>query len=182
MGKVGSTSIYESLRPHDLNGPLFHVHVLTQRALEQQKATHRRDGNARTLSHFQGQILGREFMRRKEHVRWNIVTVVREPIATLLSQTLYNPDGSLAHLRHRDGTIPVQLALEYIQRRLTDEEPSGWSVNTWFDTEFRESTGIDVYNYKFNNDDGYVIIREGSINVLVLRLEGLASSFAKAIW
>ena len=34
MGRVGSTSVYESLTSHDLKGPLFKVHILTRRGLE----------------------------------------------------------------------------------------------------------------------------------------------------
>src|SRR5262249_52334516 len=148
MGKVGSTSVYESLMPHDLNGPLYHVHILTRSGLDRAAVIYRTIGKPKTLATLLSATLSQEFRRRRAHVRWNIITLVREPIATMLSQLFYSPDVSLRHLSDREGTIPLDRAVEFARTSLAKGDPSQWSVNTWFDTEFRESTGINIYDYK----------------------------------
>jgi hypothetical protein len=43
----------------------------------------------------------------------------------------------------------------------------------WFDEEFKLTTGIDVFEYPFDRDRGYTIIKQGRIEVLLMTLEKL---------
>jgi hypothetical protein len=43
----------------------------------------------------------------------------------------------------------------------------------WFDEEFRITTGINIFDYPFDKEKGYVIVKKGRIEVLLMTLEKL---------
>lgn len=43
----------------------------------------------------------------------------------------------------------------------------------WFDEEFKEATKIDIFDYPFDKEKGYIIIKKGKIDVLLMTLEKL---------
>lgn len=59
-------------------------------------------------------------------------------------------------------------ASEYIVEYLDNNDEFAW-----FDLELKEATGIDIYQYPFDKENGYAWIKEGNIEILVLTLEKL---------
>ena len=47
--------------------------------------------------------------------------------------------------------------------------------------ELRSVFNIDVFAYRFDHHEGFIIIRDKNVEVLILRLEDLANSFNSAI-
>jgi hypothetical protein len=45
----------------------------------------------------------------------------------------------------------------------------------WFDNELKAFFGIDVYAHPFDREKGYSIIKQGNIEVLVMKMEKLNS-------
>ena len=45
----------------------------------------------------------------------------------------------------------------------------------WFDKEIKPNFGVDVYNHKFDTEEGYCVFNENGIDVFVYRLENLNS-------
>jgi hypothetical protein len=43
----------------------------------------------------------------------------------------------------------------------------------WFDWEIKEIYGIDIYEYPFDKEKGYSIIKKGNIEIMIYRLENL---------
>lgn len=48
-------------------------------------------------------------------------------------------------------------------------------VFSWFDYEIKEVFGIDIYNYAFDKQKGYVIIEEKNVQILIVKMECLSS-------
>ena len=85
-----------------------------------------------------------------------IITLVREPVSRNLSEIFQN----LISLRGINFE-------NIISSRLIE----GRQFFDWFDHELKEYFGIDIYAYPFDKEKGYSIIKEGCVEVLVLKLE-----------
>ena len=97
-----------------------------------------------------------------------IITLVREPIDTDLSTVFqwfgtgdadryFNEMNMLGY----NFSESVDALMYRIRGRLFD----------WFRDELRETTDIDVFNYRFNKEKGYLRIKEGDTEILVLQTE-----------
>lgn len=109
----------------------------------------------------------------KEHIRvegCKIITLVRDPIARALSLFMQGFSYDKWITQHYDSEC--SLAENATKFMVETELDPNWEFN-WFDRELREMTGIDIYQYPFDKEKGYVWIKEGNIEILVLTLEKL---------
>lgn len=101
------------------------------------------------------------------------VVVVRDPIARALSFFMEY---------FRETFIIRSLEEEYDlaenARRFVMEEMRTNSELAWFDEELKSVTGIDIFQYPFDKEKGYVRIKERNVEVLVLTLEKLNENVA----
>lgn len=164
MGKVGSTALEKSLSRskhfHSLygSGPCY-VYV------EQT-----RKGVLKKLRRTFGDALKRFAIKRKEKIK--IITIVREPIGRSFSMFFQD--------------LPYWL-YSYIGRYGVDTRDEGLDIlvdaywkafdhkyyDSWFDCELKRFTGIDVFEYPFNFDLGFVTIKNQKFEVFVTRSEDL---------
>ena len=190
MGKVGSSSIRNSLfRCPDprtrlvlMSHEYFPIRNRDPDRIDIEPAY--RDMLEREIAHEQRvyrqfslrQRLGRRFREKfyaeriyKAYVRsqrrLRVITLVREPVANNISMFF-------------------QLLHRYIgrERELSDcsfEELAGIFIEnyvharplTWLDAEIKTNFGIDVYQHPFAVHQGYTVISQGRISLLVLRCE-----------
>lgn len=96
-----------------------------------------------------------------------IITLVREPVARALS---YFMNGFTSwYISDVCKSFDLQKeASEWITNILNENEEF-----KWFDKELKELTGIDIFQYPFDKENGYAWIKEGNIEILVLKLEKL---------
>lgn len=195
MGKVGSEAIAQSLRESQLNRPVFHLHWLTDRMLRFHEATYKRyNKKARGrpfLANYvwEGDYWARRIRKAKSRdAGWDIVTLVREPIARNISaffQNLvvvhsYDYRKEIAR-KGQEAVLSDLMELyrqEYIDRPDTlqhDADPL-----TWFDVEMKPVFDIDVFASPFSRQDGYAIYRENGVRLLVLKLENVKTNAAEA--
>lgn len=96
-----------------------------------------------------------------------IITLVREPVARALS---YFMNGFTAwYISDVCKSFDIRTeAAAWISNILNENEEFAW-----FDKEIKELTGIDIFQYPFDKENGYTWIKEGNIEILVLKLEKL---------
>lgn len=128
-----------------------------------------------------------------------IITAIREPIARDLSAIFQNSDngrwpfsamndhvfwwygdyGNNDNLIIDENSILEkdirwEHSLNYTYHKLMDIVVKyKMDEFSWFDYEIKKVFGIDVYEYPFDQEAGYTIIRRNNIELLVLKLEKL---------
>lgn len=111
------------------------------------------------------------YQKRNEKVK--IITMVREPIARDISEyfTYYCDDYILT-----DGVqADTYQGVEKLMMELAGIGSCGFQFE-WFDRELRDFTGIDIFQYPFDREAGFSIIREGNMEILVLKMEAIDSN------
>ena len=184
MGKVGSSSINRSLKKYWTASPVYRVHVLTEGGLQRLDHVIR---NAYAKTRFIPlHLIVSEFLRphlsiSPSKIKWNIITLVRDPIARNIS-SFFQDLGT----RHHYFDYPTSAGNEKFNRAV--EELVGMYLDnhdharplTWFDSEFGRTFNMDIYDYRFDREKGFSIIKEDDCRVLVLKLEALDRCAASA--
>lgn len=111
MGKVGSSSVFESLKYLGLKNPIFHIHYLSPSGIEHVE----RSNSGQTPRH----ILESRYLRNvleKGHPgqKWKIVSLVREPITRNISAFFQNIDQWYPNFyqRYKAGTVEIEAIIK----------------------------------------------------------------------
>jgi len=185
MGKVGSSTVFHSFQKQ-YNFPLiYHVHHLSDESFQRTMEKYRNNNldisgkvNLFTLikgssSHMSAsQILRRSEIKDSSR-KWNIITMVRDPFSTYLSHIFQNPQIFRPFLLNDDGILDKDKVQRHIYDIFTNPSPEKDFITEWFDQEFFGFTGVDIYQYPFDPQKGYSIIREKKFNIAIMSLETL---------
>lgn len=168
MGKVGSTSVLNALkqsglrlvyRLHLLN--LNNMHLLYPQMIDAANPVVLAEKKvyAPITRQLQNYILA-----RKGTIK--VITPIRDPVTRNVS--MYFENLSDFHFPNiMDLTdIPVDLLLEKFFREVRHNLPL-----VWFDLEMRDVLGVDVYQYPFPKEEGFLRIQENNIDILLLKSE-----------
>ena len=142
MGKVASTSVFESLK-RQYPGCVFHGHYFS--------ANHS-DLEIRSLFKYAAQ----------SHYKLKIISLVRDPVSRNISAFFQN-------FKRDTGTDVKQCNKSMLQLRdmflknYPHEIP--W---VWFDNNIKKHFGIDVYEYPFPKS-GHITIQEGPVELLLMK-------------
>ena len=169
LGKVGSSTIYATLKKKLPGVPVHHVHYLSEKFLS--------DLLPKSDAYFRKHIaLGRSILAhldKHKEKRIKIITLVREPVArdvSALFQTWRGRFGDVPFDSKSNAELITHLKERKFQHTLT-----------WFDEEFKEWTGVDIYSLPFDMQRGYSIHRTERFDMLVMKLEQLNECFAPAM-
>ncbi|MDG2112112.1 MAG: putative capsular polysaccharide synthesis family protein [Actinomycetota bacterium] len=181
MGKVGSTTVADSLealgdRPH-----VYHTHFLTPTGIAWAEEQYR-SNYARTRAlplHVIDSILLRERLDAGATLGWRVVTLLRDPVARNLSsffQTMYldRPDV--------DITDTSDAAVARLHQRFLDAFDHDFPLR-WLDEELGASLGVDPYSATDTGSGGAFILeaRGSRPGLLVLKLERLVADGPAAL-
>jgi hypothetical protein len=176
MGKVGSSSVMKSLKKAIL--PLFHAHFLLK--------------NADNRSFYNPNVyeilelkLGREKQVRRGEFLYNkiivpkkqvkIISLTREPIGRNVAAFFQNFERETGKKYEQSNFTPQELRDIFI-----NFFPHSIPLD-WFDNYFKPFLGIDVYEYPFPKEQGYLRINKDNVDLLILKLETSDSVKEKAI-
>jgi hypothetical protein len=201
MSKVGSKTVYYSLKDYPIPNQLFHVHQLRYESIQNwQKTVNERihrigsqkvdEGTKITRIVYHKNLRGKlddeiklreKFDQYKTAFDWKIITLVREPIARMLSDFYFG-----IHTRHPEatdhqGNIILKKSMDIFNNSLKEFDETKELTCKWFDREFKEVTGIDVYRCPFDHEKGYTIIKTANLDVLIIKLEKLDQCFNHAM-
>ncbi|MEJ2033787.1 MAG: putative capsular polysaccharide synthesis family protein [Deltaproteobacteria bacterium] len=172
MGKVGSSTVYHSLKAERLANPLFHVHFLS-RDLPYYKKLHIRAGIIPVPYHLElGLALRNQWIIKSAGKKFKVITMVRDPVARQISDIFQNPEFMGADMRGAKRNIDPDIAIPLIKDKLY-RIASYQYVFHWFDREIKAVFGLDVFGEPFDMDSGWKIYRNDHADVLVLRVEDL---------
>ena len=190
MGKVGSSTVVESLRQSRVSSLVYHVHFLSPENLGRIQAKYEHAGNSiaaratlskllsGTLDHLSSsQILSPMNLRETY-----IISLVRDPVETFFSHVFQNPKTHRPFLLGDDGTISKSAVERYVLEHFSSFGDNGDYISNWFDDEFLRYTGIDVYAHPFDCDIGFDTLTQGPWKVAIVSLENLGVSLPKAIY
>lgn len=149
MGKVASSSIYDSLKLREVS--VFHVHRLNVENILAVKRAHIEKGVSPPSSDVLGRYLNKKITSTKKPAK--IISMVREPVGRNISAFFQN----LNYINNIE-----QLISDFMQYYDHDVPLN------WFDIEMESQTGINVYDYKFPQR-GYQVICKQPYQLLVMR-------------
>lgn len=161
MGKVGSSSVTESLKLACVNH-VFHVHRMNPDNIQRVRKEYL-DNNQRPLDEKVGERLYRSIVERRRKAKF--ITLVREPISRNISAFFQN-FMRFTGAEYDDADYTVEELVEIFIRDYKHSVPS-----TWFDVEMKQTLEIDVYEYQFPKEKGYLSIKKGNFELLILKLE-----------
>src|SRR2546421_11634358 len=165
MPKMASTAAAEALR--SIEGvSVFQVHLISAAGIRRLREDMRRRG-LNGLGHDAGDIadLGRALDAKLISPRRpaRIVSLVREPIARNISSYFETLDV-LWQTENAHEKVGLERLMAEFHDRFTHER-----VLEWFDKEFKPTLGIDVYEYPFPREAGFLRIDSGPYEVLIMR-------------
>jgi len=166
MGKVGSKSIALSLAHHNILN--LSLHGLTwdsiQRAESQKVSNYSVTCRAvRTLMDLS-----------PDDIKWRIVTLVRDPVARIISDTFQNGDRFLPHLADFTAEAAYKEVLEYLLKKFRNFNEATDYVCTWFDREMKTVFDFDVFSVDFENTSSCQIYETPRADILLIKLEQLS--------
>lgn len=181
MGKVGSETVERSLGSVSLGRPLIRVHSLVEENMYLDlKASNvsPREYFKRSRNLFIGKYLAREIARDRHRGKWQVITMVRDPVAQNISAFFQIADLLIPDFSERAATGRVSVD-ELLEVFLRNFPPDGIYIN-WFDQEMKPTFGVDVFASPSSKEAGYTIYRENNVELLLLRLEDVDRCAAAA--
>ena len=179
MGKVGSSSVVDTLKKLDLGSPILHVHTLSPEHLK--FAVNKQRNSISPFLH-EHHITSAQIIKKmkKGIFPCRIITLTREPVARAISFLFEDLK------KQAPGAIvgPQQLdrfKLEEALNNLLAGENGISDPTHWFDTELRDCMGIDVFSVPYNQSEGFSFIEKGMVRALVIRMEDLDQALIKGL-
>lgn len=168
MGKVGSSTIKKNLTEQYPWVTVFHVHFLSDHWVKEILPNED--------PFFHGNIREAEsiynYLKKNPGTKIKIITLTREPLVRDISDIFQNWKGRLK------GKTITDLTLEEIKSDF-DRNQHEYTLN-WFDTEFKNYLGFDIYSVPFNKEKGYSIYETPKADILCFQLEKLNDCMEEA--
>ena len=180
MGKVGSSSVYNSLKRAGIANPLYHVHFLSYSNLDDVERYHRSVGAIKPIAALK---LWRTLRRKLDGTNGPIyvISLVREPVAREISDVFQNMKIHHAELLTDSDDVDVDKVIARIRNNFSNFDESTDYTCAWFDKEIRDTFGIDVLASDFDQSRGFSNITLDHIKLLLLRMEDLSEMFETAM-
>ncbi len=176
-GKVGSSSIYETLKVKVKN-PVFHIHQISEKGINNSISEHLHSDRKSIPLHL---IMSKFLKKKLESYKGKlyVINIVREPISREISSFFQNTEFYKNAVETSKLDINVEGSLEILNRIFKNDITS--ELESWYDREIKSVFGIDVFdeNFVFNND--MTIVVNGEVHLLLLKMESMNDVFPKAI-
>lgn len=178
MAKVGSRTVYRSLRSLDLPRPVLHAHVLNELDALEERVRQLYPDPVGTLAEIEnGRRLRRRILRSRGRT-WHVITLVRDPVSRDVSAFFHNlteviPD---VYERYARDEIAVADIRDAFLHRYDHDAPLGW-----FQSQLEPVFGIDVFAVPFDTKAGYATYETPTARLLLIRLEDLETHGKAAI-
>lgn len=159
-GKVGSTSIYEALpdnvfwlQSHSLNPEIIADKIELMNITNVYVAG---------IHNYQSLQAYHHIVKPRRYAKY--ITLVREPIARNISAFFQHKD----RLYHFDVNDPGSISKATGQ--FLNEYPHD-HILTWFDVEYKQMLDIDIYQYPFDKEKGYMRLDFDHASIIIMRID-----------
>jgi hypothetical protein len=178
MGKVGSSTVYKTLKHLKIKYKIFHIHFLSKNGIKTALDFFNNSKSGKIPMHIRRSSNIRNYFDLNEKIK--VISLVRDPVARVVSDEFqnlnyFNPGLELTS--HQD----VEIMKENILKKIKPSNNKNEFAINWFDCEFKPALDIDVYNYKFDHIKGFVIINENNVEVLIIQMEKINSHLNEAL-
>lgn len=177
-GKVGSITVNQSLKVAfdklGIKTPIYHAHNLNNISVVEASIKQARKNPGPTLKKLQDSRELRHQIDSNPFKKWNIISLVRDPVALRVStlfQVLdeYIPDWA-------ELIKAEKLTIKDLQRQLmTRKEFDPIHLSGWYNKQVKDLFGFDVFASPFDVEKGYTIYRSplSRFSFMIIRLEDL---------
>lgn len=155
-GKVGSSTIRKSL--FNINRKCNHIHVINSK--------NRLIDSYKNKSYDKLAEAWKKNYKKDDMIK--IISLVRDPLARNISYFF-----ELFHDDFIVGDLPKKKIYESIINYIKVDSlygKYGYEFE-WFNLEIKELFDIDIYQYNFDRDKGYMVIKKGDVELLLLTME-----------
>jgi hypothetical protein len=166
MGKVGSTSIENGLKENGIHLHNFFFENIPCHCKYPRKPY------IKWFEKFKLFIIRLAIKRRK---RVKMISAVRDPLDRNISMFFQDLHHYLNAYDFKHSTAKKEQDKLLLNKCFDEIFYHEYPCN-WFDDELKRLTKIDIYNYPFNKSDGYVIIKSGKFEILILDCKKINSS------
>lgn len=187
IGKVGSRTVYTTLRQGLSAAAVFHTHFLSSEGLEwlEKFVEDHWDEQIRPGHLWDGLFVADSLRDQSQSRRWRFVTLVRDPLARAISEFFEELD---VHARYpfaermkAVGETGVSDELSELLLRRLDDELDWEQAYSWFDREMRGPTGIDVFAGEMDPAAPSWEWRGDQVDLLLLKTECLSEGGLTAL-
>lgn len=185
MGKVGSSTIMNSLKAIGVDRPVYHPHFLTKKRIVETEADRRKFFRTERYAYLKRpwlyEFLLNQLNQGLTGEKWKVVTLTRESVSRNISVFFENLDVRYVNdnryeIKSHYYKIPsTQLELNRYEH-LSDlffDRVNHDSPDQFFEREIKGVLNVDVFTHRFPTSKGYCILKGDIADVLVLRLEDL---------
>ena len=177
MGKVGSTSVVRSLLAAGWTGRIYQFHGVDPKNHAREEWFYRRNFGRdpqRPRHLWASQYFAQRLAARAPPSRpWQVVTLVRDPVARNLSSFFQILQLELDWAAYAGRRLTHRASVSELSRLFLEQVDWHDDPLEWFDVEFKPVFGMDVYASPFPRAQGYGIYANERAHVLVLKLEHL---------
>jgi len=166
MGKVGSSSIKNSLKSHGIDS-VFHAHRINPDNIKAVQKDNLEHGLKLMLNSIMYDIVGNRiyFKIVERNKKSKFITLTREPISRNISAFFQN-FLRFTDKRYTDSDFTINELINLFLKEYNHNVPL-----TWFDVEIKETLGIDVYQHPFPKEKGYLKIKKNNFDLLIIKCE-----------
>lgn len=162
FGKVGSTSLSESLSNHGFKN-LYQVHRILPKNIYEVKQEYIKHG-IKPLKETIGKKAREKLMDKNLKIK--IITPIRFPIQRNVSAFFENFKRFFGAEYKKGAHININELEKIFLDNYKHEVPL-----EWFDKEFKKTTRIDVYKHNFPKTKGWDRYKKNNIEALILKSE-----------
>lgn len=179
MSKVGSTSVSNTLSNMDLGVPIYNLHILNRLNTIHENILKRNINSKDSLSVIERGKKVREEIDSGNYLFWNIISMVRDPIARNISvffQQLKETVPDIETQIDNDSISAEELLDIFLKRRYLIN-----GADQWFDTQLKPVFDFDIFAVPFNKAQGYEIYEGSRFRLLMMRLENMNDVIQRAM-
>ena len=182
MGKVGSTAVKTSLENSHIKNPIYHVHFLSWKAINEVEKLYLHKLRMKTPDHVIKSKQLRKFIDNNYNkFNWKIITLVRDPVAREISDVFENLKREMPNLKINHDVETRKRVEEHIKKKLLNYDEFTDYTNCWFDQEIKDVFNYDIYSIPFKKFIGYQIYKNKNVDILLIRLEDLTNVFSVSL-
>jgi hypothetical protein len=175
MGKVGSRSVFETLAGLRLPRSIYHFHVFNGLAAIERSLCAEPSPSPRALEHVRSARRVRRLFVDQTPKHWDVISLVRDPVARNLSSFFYNIRDYVPGFEP-ESKYRVEALLETFLERFDHS-----ATLTWFEDQFVDPFGIDVFDAPFAAQRGFELREYARVKLLLMRAEDLDAHLATAL-
>jgi len=159
MAKVGSLSVYFSLKKWTKNQSIFHIHSLDEKEVK--------EGNEKCFNNniYPGSkspvfLINKKIINREKS--YKIISLYRDPLERNIS-AFFDVFELHTGKKPSDFNGDFEILKQLYHEKLTHVYPLNW-----FEKQFFEGTKINVYKEGFDKEKGYQTIIKNNVEVLLI--------------